>query len=111
MKRNVIIGALSALMLTAPVVLATAAPAAADPIVFAQMMMAAPNPHVLQGTVTYYSGYNLGLRFAGHHTHVKLHPGTIIHPTGITLHAGMLVRVHGWWGGGVFHADRISLVH
>jgi hypothetical protein len=110
MKRHVIIAALSAIAFAAPAVVATVQPAAADPVIFAQMMVA-PNPHLLQGIVTHFSGYNLGLHIAGRHVHVKLHPGTIIHPTGLTLSPGMSVRVHGAWVGGVFLADRISLVH
>jgi len=41
---------------------------------------------------------------------VVLHQGTIIHPIGLTITPRMLVRVDGFFSGGVFNADRIVLV-
>ena len=66
--------------------------------------------HRLSGRVVSFGGYDLGLRVGDRVVNVDLHPGTIIHPTGLTLHRGMIVRVEGSWSREGFQADRITLV-
>lgn len=111
MNKQVIVAALSALIFTAPTVLVAAAqPAGADTLIVAQMAPA-PGAAEVQGVVAYAHGVDLGLRAPGNIIHVRLHHGTVIHPTGLTLARGMLVDVHGYWKGGFFRASRIRLVH
>ncbi len=62
---------------------------------------------VVTGSVRYFSGYDL--RLDGRRS-VRLHPGTIINPTGITLRRGMDVRVFGHPNrDGSFEANRIEV--
>lgn len=70
------------------------------------------SPHRLRAIVTEFSGgYNMMVRVHENFIHVNLHQGTIIHPTGLTLHRGMLVRVEGYYNGaGTFIAERITLI-
>ncbi|HEY0798154.1 MAG TPA: hypothetical protein VGD50_03335, partial [Candidatus Baltobacteraceae bacterium] len=90
---------------------ATQAPAAAAPVIVADMDDARfAGPHDVQGRITYFNEFTLRLSVHGTILRVHLHQGTIIHPTGLTLHSGMLVNVHGYWLNGVFRAGRISLI-
>jgi hypothetical protein len=101
-------------------VLAFAAPlvAQAQPIVVEQPVVVAPQPgapfvgtHELRGTVTYFNAFTMDVRAAGEVIPVHLHQGTIINPTGLTLHQGMYIRVFGFWANGNFQADRIGLIY
>jgi len=69
-------------------------------------------PHRLRAVVTQFEGgFNMTVRVHENFIPVNLHQGTIIHPTGLTLHRGMLVRIDGYYnGGGTFIAERITLV-
>ena len=61
----------------------------------------------LSGVVASFSPYNLYLRNG---THVELHNGTVINPTGINLGAGQRVRVIGYWNqDGTFAANEIDV--
>ncbi len=94
-------------------VLAFAAPvvAQAQPIIFGEQA-GAPfvGTHELRGTVTYFNAFTMDVRAAGEVVPVHLRHGTIINPTGLTLHQGMYVRVFGFWANGNFQADRIGLI-
>jgi hypothetical protein len=51
--------------------------------------------------------YNLNLERG---THVDLHNGTVINPTGLTLRRGMRVRIFGYWRrDGSFEANEIDV--
>ncbi len=69
-------------------------------------------PHRLRAFITnFHGGFNMTVRVREQFIPVNLHQGTIIHPTGLTLHNGMLVRVDGYYNGtGTFIADRITLL-
>ncbi len=54
-------------------------------------------------------GYNLVVRDErGYIDNVRLHPGTIINPTGLTLRAGMIVSILGFNQGSFFGANEID---
>jgi len=54
-------------------------------------------------------GYDLRVRDErGYLDNVRLHPGTIINPTGLTLAAGMVVSVLGYNAGSYFSANQID---
>jgi len=93
-------------------VLAFAAPvvAQAQPIVVEQPGAPFVGTHELRGTVTYFNAFTMDVRAAGEVVPVHLHQGTIINPTGLTLHQGMYIRVFGFWANGNFQADRIGLI-
>jgi Domain of unknown function (DUF5666) len=62
----------------------------------------------LTGSVSSFSPYNL---YLSNGTHVELHNGTVINPTGTNLTAGQRVRVIGNWNGdGTFNANEIDVV-
>ena len=62
----------------------------------------------LSGQVRSFSPYNL---YLSNGTHVELHNGTIISPTGTNLVAGQRVRVIGNWNqDGTFNANEIDVV-
>jgi hypothetical protein len=63
----------------------------------------------VRGWVDGFDRFNLTLRAAGREVPVRLHQGTIILPTGLTLQRGMFVSVDGYWNDYGFHADRIVL--
>ncbi len=101
-------------------VLAFAAPvvAQAQPIFVEQPVIVAQQAggpfvgtHELRGTVTYFNAFRMDVRAAGEVVPVHLHQGTIINPTGLTLHQGMYIRVFGFWANGNFQADRIGLIY
>jgi len=61
----------------------------------------------LSGTVSSFSPYNL---YLSNGTHVVLHNGTVINPTGNNLAAGERVRVIGNWNqDGTFNANEIDV--
>jgi hypothetical protein len=59
------------------------------------------------GIVSSFWPYNLDLDRG---THVSLHNGTVINPTGITLRPGMRVQIYGHWRrDGAFEANEIDV--
>jgi hypothetical protein len=61
----------------------------------------------LGGTVSSFSPFNLYLQNG---THVELHQGTVINPTGATPQPGQRVQVVGHWNSdGTFAADTVNL--
>jgi hypothetical protein len=62
----------------------------------------------LGGVVSSFSPYNL---YLSNGTHVELHNGTVINPTGINLTSGQRVRISGNWNAdGTFNANQIDVV-
>ncbi len=62
----------------------------------------------LNGVVNSFSPFNLYLQNG---THVELHQGTVINPTGTTLQPGMRVNVYGHWNNdGTYSADTINVI-
>jgi hypothetical protein len=60
----------------------------------------------ISGIVSAFSPFNL---YLDRGTHVELHQGTIINPTGIGLQPGMRVTVYGNWNSdGSFYANEIN---
>jgi hypothetical protein len=54
-------------------------------------------------------GYQLTVRDdRGYVDHVRLHQGTVINPTGLTLAPGMVVSVNGYNAGRYFNANEID---
>lgn len=49
----------------------------------------------ISGVVTYFNRFDLRVRIGGRDRYVRLHQGTIINPTGISLRPGMVVDVSG----------------
>ncbi len=93
MKRALFVGALLAAATLAPL----AAQADADDF-----------EHQLTGRVISFEPYNLQLDRG---PHIILHRGTVIRPTGLDLHGGMIVRVYGHrTERGNFSADEIDLI-
>lgn len=59
------------------------------------------------GVVSSFSPFNL---YLDRGTHVELHQGTVINPTGTTLRPGMRVQVYGFWNrDGSFAANEIDV--
>ena len=85
------------------------------PVVVERPVVVAQRPweraHQLRGVVARFGGYDMTLRVEGSPLPVRLHQGTIINPTGLTIKPGMRVRVFGYWANGRFQADRIVLVY
>lgn len=106
MKRSLFAGALAlgAMALVAPSM------ASADTVVVAQYRERVDR-HQLYGVVGRFGGFDMTLRVAGSPLPVRLHQGTIINPTGLTIKPGMRVRVFGHWSNGAFQAERIVLVY
>ncbi|MHB8153984.1 MAG: hypothetical protein ACYDGW_08725 [Vulcanimicrobiaceae bacterium] len=71
---------------------------------------AVPGQVTLKGTVTYFNGrYTMHvIKKNGNVDAVKLHQGTIINPTGLTLRPGMKVTILGVERHGVLHANEID---
>ena len=64
------------------------------------------DPHHIRGRVDSFDGrYNAVV----HGMRVRLHQGTIIHPTGATITPGQFVIVRGHWAGHHFDADEIRI--
>jgi Domain of unknown function (DUF5666) len=62
----------------------------------------------LTGTVSSFSPYNL---YLSNGTHVELHDGTVINPTGTNLTGGQRVRIIGNWNSdGTFNANEIDVI-
>jgi hypothetical protein len=98
-----IFGVLTGLCLMLPL----AAQAQGTPSYAAQPNSADQNIH---GRIASFDGgYNLGVRDErGYVDTVRLHPGTIINPTGLTLASGMVVSVMGYNAGSYFSANQID---
>lgn len=65
------------------------------------------NGNRLSGTVSSFSPFNLYLQNG---THVELHQGTVINPTGATPQPGQRAQIIGHWNAdGTFAADQINL--
>jgi hypothetical protein len=101
--RNAFIAAFAALMLSLPLAAgAQSAPTYAQP---------APGQDAqIQGRVTSFDGgYQLQVRDEkGYIDNVRLHQGTIINPTGLTLAPGMIVSILGYNAGSYFDANEID---
>ena len=97
--------ALAALFLVVPV-----AALSQDVPSYAQSPQSAPGDQQIRGRVTNFDGgYNLTVRDErGYVDNVRLHPGTIINPTGLTLAPGMIVSVLGYNAGDTFGANEID---
>jgi hypothetical protein len=103
--KNYVVAALAALAF-APLALAPGA-ALAQPV----PSYAHPSEdEQIRGRVTGFDGgYNLTVRDdRGYIDNVRLHPGTIINPTGITLAPGMVVSILGRNAGRHFDANEID---
>jgi hypothetical protein len=99
-----LIAALAALILAAPVAAsAQETPSYAQPA-------GPPGDQQIRGRVTDFDGgYNLTVRDErGYVDNVRLHPGTIINPTGLTLAPGMVVSILGYNAGDTFGANEID---
>jgi len=85
------------------------------PVVVERPVIVAQRPwesaHQLHGVVGSFGGFDMTLRVEGEPLPVRLHQGTIINPTGLTIKPGMRVRVFGYWANGRFQANRIVLVY
>jgi hypothetical protein len=68
--------------------------------------MTMQDPHRVTGRVDSFDGH---YRLVVHGLRVRLHQGTIIHPTGATLAPGQFVTVRGSWEGHHFNADEIRI--
>jgi hypothetical protein len=66
--------------------------------------------HVIKGVITSFNGrYDLLLRDKHHYIdNVRLHQGTVINPTGVTLTPGMHVTIYGEPNGTRFDANIIN---
>lgn len=65
------------------------------------------NGNQLGGTVSSFEPFNL---YLNNGTHVELHQGTVINPTGATPQPGQRVAVYGHWNSdGTFAADQINM--
>lgn len=66
----------------------------------------------LTGLVSNAQPYNVWVGSGNTGLHIRLHDGTVINPTGITLQPGMRVRVWGHWNAnGTYEADQIDVVN
>lgn len=64
----------------------------------------------ISGVVTYFNRFDLRVRIGGSDQFVRLHQGTIINPTGISLRPGMRVNVSGMRDrNGTLDANRIDV--
>jgi hypothetical protein len=70
--------------------------------------MSMSDPNHVRGRVDSFDG---GVNAVVHGMRVKLHKGTIIHPTGATITPGQYVIVNGHWVGHHFAADEIRIRH
>jgi len=97
----------AALLSGAGALATTAAPAAAQYLPPAYYGV---HQNAIQGVVTYFSAFNMTVVAPnGASVPVQLHQGTIIAPLGATIVPGMHVIVRGYWGNGVFFANRIRI--
>jgi hypothetical protein len=96
----ILAGLALAVTLAAPVV------AIAQPMPGGGGSMTMQDPHRVTGRVDSFDGH---YRLVVHGHRVRLHQGTIIHPTGTTLAPGQFVTVRGSWEGHHFNADEIRI--
>jgi hypothetical protein len=84
------------------------APAAtiAQPMQGAGGGMMAQDPHRIAGRVDSFDGH---YRLVVRGMRVRLHQGTVIHPTGATIAPGQFVTVRGSWVGHHFEADEVRI--
>ena len=96
--------------LTAALFLTFAQAAPAQPVPSYARPLPANADEQIRGRVTGFDGgYNVSVRDErGYIDHVRLHPGTIINPTGITLAPGMVVSVFGHNAGSYFAANEVD---
>lgn len=93
-------------LLAAPVL--AQAPAGAAPS-YARPSYASDEETVRGRIVSFNGAYDLQLRDdRGYVDNVRLHQGTVINPTGISLAAGMSVTIYGYNRGSVFAANEID---
>jgi hypothetical protein len=113
MKKPLLALVLGALVMLGPTMLAASLqPVGAAPLVVADADDARyAGLHDVQGVVTYFKHRKLHLRVHGQIFFARLHKGTVIVPTGLTLIPGLVVHVQGFSQKGVFWASRIVLVH
>jgi hypothetical protein len=64
------------------------------------------DPNHVRGRVDSFDGH---YRLVVHGQRVRLHPGTVIHPTGATIAPGQFVIVRGHWTGHHFDADEVRI--
>jgi len=71
---------------------------------------ASPGEDSVHGRIISFDGqYNLSVRDDnGYVDHVQLHQGTIINPTGLTLHPGMVVTILGVNSGSTLAANEVD---
>jgi hypothetical protein len=108
MMKNVA-AALAALTLV-PLALTAPVAALAQPVPSYAQPQQANADEQIRGRVAGFDGeYNLTVRDErGYLDHVRLHPGTIINPTGITLAPGMVVSILGYNAGPYLAANEID---
>jgi hypothetical protein len=102
---------LRALLVPLLLVIAGFASAAVPATAVAQSMpggMSANDPYHIYGRVDAFDGK---FSVIVHGMHVRLHQGTIIHPTGATITPGQFVIVRGHWVGHHFDADEVRIRH
>jgi hypothetical protein len=94
----------------ATVVIALATSTAAHAQVPSYAQAAASEDVQIHGRITSFNGgYDLTVRDErGFLDNVRLHPGTIINPVGLTLAPGMIVSVIGYNMGGYFDANEVD---
>jgi hypothetical protein len=68
--------------------------------------MSMNDPNHVRGRVDSFDGQ---YRLVVHGMRVRLHQGTVIHPTGATITAGQFVIVRGHWTGHHFDADEVRI--
>ncbi|HEV3158011.1 MAG TPA: hypothetical protein VGZ00_11765 [Candidatus Baltobacteraceae bacterium] len=97
------LAALAVLTLAAPVA------AQADMPSYAQPPPMSQDEQVRGRVVNFDGGYSLSVRDErGFVDNVRLHPGTIINPTGITIAPGMVVSIVGYNAGDFFAANEVD---
>jgi hypothetical protein len=113
MKNRSIAAVLTAIsILSGPAALLTTSPVAAQApyVVRPATNASSADAHDLEGFVVSFDRPNMRLRARGFMVRVRLHPGTVLHPAGLTPRAGIVVNIHGFWQDGFFHANRIALM-
>jgi hypothetical protein len=90
-------------------VVVPAFPAAAQPMPgMAGGSMSMSDPNHVRGRVDSFDGH---YRLVVHGMRVRLHQGTVIHPTGATITPGQYVIIRGHWSGHHFDADEVRIRH
>jgi hypothetical protein len=70
--------------------------------------MSMNDPNHVRGRVDSFDGQ---YRLVVHGMRVRLHQGTVIHPTGARISPGQFVIVRGHWNGHHFDADEVRIRH